>query len=298
MKGLPTTRNHTWLPVSSSAPNQRVRPLGSRPARGVSVRGAPGQSSRRPSIIDHQPVVSPHHRRLAVHRPAVLVAPGARRSPARLHGVRLLGRAVAPGVDANGNITPCFDGVSEDGSEHGTHPRSAVPPSEPWLTEPPLSDPRRARTAGSEGQGASRQEGSCTPRRPSRRGVCPSPEPRVTGPCGPQPRRPRPGDRVRGPVRPHPESRSWCGEGLKRCAPAGRRSLLPRRRPGKATAHRPTVPGTHATVANRRVQRFPRRRVDAFPSAAAVAQECEERLGAPDVQLHRARFVARRRRRA
>ena len=42
-------RNHTcWLPsASSAAPNQRIRPLGSRVgSRGVRVWAAPGQSSR------------------------------------------------------------------------------------------------------------------------------------------------------------------------------------------------------------------------------------------------------------
>ena len=50
-------RNHTWRPSGlSSAPYQRVRPLGSRPeARGVRVRGPPGQSSRFPSIMIASP---------------------------------------------------------------------------------------------------------------------------------------------------------------------------------------------------------------------------------------------------
>ena len=54
--------NHTWRPSGlSSAPYQRVRPLGSRPeARGVRVRGAPRLVLALPFDNDRQPVVGPH----------------------------------------------------------------------------------------------------------------------------------------------------------------------------------------------------------------------------------------------
>ena len=54
-------RNHTcWLPsASSAAPNQRIRPLGSRVgSRGVRVWAPPGQSSRVPAMTIFGPAVS------------------------------------------------------------------------------------------------------------------------------------------------------------------------------------------------------------------------------------------------
>ena len=53
-------RNHTcWLPsASSAAPNQRIRPLGSRVgSRGVRVWAPPGQSSRVPAMTIFGPTV-------------------------------------------------------------------------------------------------------------------------------------------------------------------------------------------------------------------------------------------------
>ena len=51
-----SSRNQTWSPSgSSSAPNQQVRPLGSRlGGRAIRIRGPPGQSPRHPSMTDRE----------------------------------------------------------------------------------------------------------------------------------------------------------------------------------------------------------------------------------------------------